>query len=52
MEFGKPQDRFGRFSNSKSQSSYLVVKLKDFNNNGIKDSLLVQKPEIGQAVFT
>ena len=51
MDFGKHQDRFGCFSKSKSQSSYLVVKLKVFNNIGIKDSLLVQKPEMGQAVF-
>ena len=42
VDFGKYQDRFGRFSWSKNDSKYLDVKLKSFKKNENKEFRLVQ----------
>ena len=52
LDFGKCQDRFGRFSWSKNDSSYLDVKLKVFKKNDNKEFRLVQKFTMGDADFS
>ena len=42
VDFGKCQDRFGRFSRSKNDSNYLDVKLKVFREDDNKWFRLVQ----------
>ena len=49
VDFGKCQDRFGRFSWSKNDSHYLDVKLKVFKKDDKKEFRLVQKLTIGRA---
>ena len=51
VDFGKCQDRFGRFSWSKNDSNYLDVKLKIFRKDDKKEFQLVQKLTIGEADF-
>ena len=51
VDFGKCQDRFGRFSWSKNDSSFLDVKLKVFKKNDKKQSQLVQNLTMGEADF-
>ena len=51
MDFGKRQDRFGRFSWSKNNSNYLDVKLKVFRNDDEKEFRLVQSLTMGEADF-
>ena len=50
VDFGKCQDRFGRFSFSKNDSIYLDVKLKNFKK-GDKEFRLVQNFTMGEADF-
>ena len=50
VDFGKCQDRFGRFSWSKKDSNYLDVKLKVFRKDD-KESRLVQNLTMGEADF-
>ena len=51
VDFGKFQDRFGRFSWSKNDSNYLDVKLKVFRKDDKKEFLLVQNPTMRVADF-
>ena len=51
VDFGKCQDRFGRFSWSKNDSNNLDVKLKVFRRDGKKEFRLVQNLTKGEAVF-
>ena len=51
VDFGKCQDRFGRFSWYKNDSNYLDVKLKAFKKDDNKDFQLVQNLTMGQADF-
>ena len=51
VDFGKCQDRFGRFSWSKNDSNYLDVKLKVFRKDDKKEFRLVQNLTMGEADF-
>ena len=51
VDFGKCQDRFGRFSWSKNDSNYLDVKLKVFKKNDKRKFRLVQNLTMGEADF-
>ena len=52
VDFGKSQDRFGRFSWSKNDSNYLDIKLKVFKREDkIADFLLRQNLSMGEADF-
>ena len=51
VDFGKCQDRFGRFSWSKNDSNYLDVKLKVFRKDDKKEFRLVQDLTMGEADF-
>ena len=51
VDFGKGQDRFGRFSWSKNDSNYLDVKLKVFKKDDNKEFRLVQNLTMGEADF-
>ena len=51
MDFGKCQNRFGRFFGSKNDSNYLDVKLKVFRKDYKKDFRLVQNLTIREADF-
>ena len=51
VDFGKSQDRFGRFSWSKNDPNYLDVKLKVFKKDDNKESRLVQNLRMGEADF-
>ena len=51
VDFGKCQDRFGRFSWSKNNSNCLDVKLKVFKKDDNKDFRLVQNLTMGEADF-
>ena len=51
VDFGKCQDRFGRFSWSKNDSNYLDVKLKVFRKGDKKEFRLVQNLILGEADF-
>ena len=51
VDFGKCQDRFGRFSWSKNDSNYLDVKLKVFRKDDKKEFRLVQNLTMGEANF-
>ena len=49
VDFGKCQDRFGRFSWSKNDSNYLDVNLKVFRKHDKKEFRLVQNLAMGEA---
>ena len=51
VDFGKCQDRFGRFSWSKNDSNYLDVKLKVFRKDDNKNFTLVQNLTMREAEF-
>ena len=51
VDFGKCQDRTGRFSWFKNDSNYLDVKLKVFRKNDKKEFRLVQNLTKGEADF-
>ena len=51
VDFGKCQDRFGRFSWSKNHSNYLDVKFKVFRKDDKKEFRLVQNLTMGEADF-
>ena len=51
VDFGKCEDRFGKFSCSKNDSNYLVVKLKVFREDDKKEFRLVQNLTMGEADF-
>ena len=51
VDFGKRQDRFGRFSWCKNDSDYLDVKLKLFKKDDNKEFRLVQNRTMGEADF-
>ena len=51
VDFGKCQNRFGRFSWSKNNSNYLDVKLKVFKKDDNKEFRLVQNLTMGEADF-
>ena len=51
VDFGKCQDKFGRFSWSKNDSNYLDVKLKLFRKDDKKEFRLVQNLTMGKADF-
>ena len=51
VDFGKCQDRFGRFPWSKNDSNYLDVKLKVFRKDDKKQFRLVQNLTMGEANF-
>ena len=51
VDFGKCQDRLGRFSWSKNDSNYLDVKLKAFGKDEKKEFRLVQNLTMGEADF-
>ena len=51
VDFGKCQDRFGRFSWSKNDSNCLHVKLKVFKKDDNKEFRLVQNLSMGEADF-
>ena len=51
VDFGKCQDRFGRFSWSKNDSNYLDVKLEVFRKDDKKEFRLVQNLTMGEADF-
>ena len=51
VDFGKCQDRFGRFSWSKNDSNYLDGKLKVFRKDDKKEFRLVQNLTMGEADF-
>ena len=51
VDFGKCQDRFGRFSWSKNDSNYLDEKLKLFRKDDGKEFRLVQNLTMGEADF-
>ena len=52
VDFGKCQDRFGRFSWSKNDSNYLDVKLKVFKKDDNKEFRLVQNLTMREADFS
>ena len=49
VDFGKCQDRFGRFSWSRIDSNYLDVKLEVFKKDDNKEFRLVQNLTMGEA---
>ena len=51
VDFGKCQDRFGHFSLSKNDSSYLDVKRKVFKKDDKREFRLVQNLTMGEADF-
>ena len=51
VDFGKCQDRFGRFSWSKNYSNYLDVKVKVFRKDDKKEFRLVRNLTMGEADF-
>ena len=51
VDFGKGQDRFGRFSWSKNDSNYLDVKLKVFRKDDKQEFRLVKNLTMGEADF-
>ena len=51
VDFGKCQDKFGRFSWSKIDCNYLDVKLKVFRKDDKKEFRLVQNLTMGEADF-
>ena len=51
VDFGKSQDRFGRFSWSKNDSNYLDEKLKVVRKDDKKEFRLVQNLTMGEATF-
>ena len=51
VDFGKCQDRYGRFSLSKNDSNYLEVKFKVFEKNDNKEFPLVKNLTMGVADF-
>ena len=51
VDFGKRQDRFGRFSRSKNDSNNLDVKLKVFRKDDKKEFRLAQNLTMGEADF-
>ena len=51
VDFGKCQDRFGRFFWSKNDSNYLDVKLKLFKEDDNKEFRLIQNLTMGEADF-
>ena len=51
VDFGKCQDRFGRFSWSKNDSNYLNVKFKVFKKDDKKEFRLVQNLTMREADF-
>ena len=51
VDFGKCQDRFGRFSWSNNDSNYLDVKLKVFKKDDNEEFRLVQNLTMGEADF-
>ena len=51
VDFGKCQDRFGRFAWSKNDSNYLDVNLKVFRKDGKKEFRLVQNLTRREADF-
>ena len=51
VDFGKCQDRFGRFSWSKNDSNYLDVKLKVLRKDDKKEFRRVQNLTMGEADF-
>ena len=51
LDFGKFQDKFGRFSWSKNDSNYLDVKFKVCKKDDEKEFQLVQNLTIGEADF-
>ena len=51
VDFGKRQDRFGRFCWSKNDSNYLDVKLKVFDEDDNKEFRLVRNVSLGEADF-
>ena len=51
MEFGKNQDRFGRFLWSKTDSKYLDKKFKNFEKEDNKDFRVIQNFTMGEADF-
>ena len=51
VDFGKCQDRFGRFSWSKNDSNYLGVKLKVFKKDDKKEFRLAQNVTMGETDF-
>ena len=51
VDFGKCQDRVGRFSWSKNDSNYLDVKLKVFRKDDKKEFRLAQNVTMGEADF-
>ena len=52
VDFGKCQDRFGRFSWSKNDSNYLDVKHKVFQKDANKEFRLVQHLTMGEPDFS
>ena len=51
VDFGRCEDRFGRFSWSKTDSNHLDVKLKVFKKDDNKEFRLVQNLTVGDADF-
>ena len=51
VDFGKRQDRFGRFLRSKNSCDYLNVKLKVFKMDENKQFRLAQNLTMGEADF-
>ena len=51
VDFGKCQDRFGRFSWSTNDSNYLDAKLKVFGKYDKKEFRLVRNLKMGEADF-
>ena len=51
VDFGKCQDRFGRFFWSKNDSNYLDVELKVFKKDDNKEFRLAQNLTMGEADF-
>ena len=51
VDFGKCQDRFGRFSWSENDSNYLDAKLKVFRKDDKKEFRLLQNLTMGEADF-
>ena len=51
VDFGKCQDRFGRFSWSKNDSIYLDVKLNVFRKDDTEEFRLAQNLTMGEADF-
>ena len=51
VDFGKCQDRFGRFSWSKNDSNYMDVKRKVLRKDDNEEFRLVQNPTTGEADF-